>query len=353
MMQNKRRNFLKMTAAGAGLAFSGSAFSQVKAPDKTIIKSSFPAGIKPAALKKGSRIALTAPASPTNLYETREGVRFFKSQGCEVIIGDTVKNQKNQYRYLSAPDEQRADELNKFLAADDIDCVFCARGGYGIMRILDKIDYNSILNKPKVIMGFSDITALINAINIRTGLVTFHGPVAATSFNAFTSNSITNYIFENPDFKPRLVSDPAVITVNEGTASGKLVGGNLTIIAHTLGTEYEIDTEGKILFLEDVSENGYEIDRMLTHLKLAGKLDSAAGIIFGYFSNLYSRRAFYPNKGYNILEVIEQIAGPTGKPCMVRLPFGHTKDKATFGIGVEAYIDTAKKSLYLTEKPVA
>jgi muramoyltetrapeptide carboxypeptidase len=307
--------------------------------------------VLPAGLKPGSTVAITAPASPTSNYEIRNGKKFFQNLGCKVIIGDTISLQKNEHRYLSAPDKVRADEFMSFICNKDVDAIVCGRGGYGSMRILPFLDFDAIAANPKIILGFSDITALLNAIYRKTGIVTYHGPVASMDFETFTGNSLKSVLFSNSGPINSITQNSAIV-INSGIASGELVGGNLTILTAMLGTEYEINTSGKILFIEDVSEHAYQIDRMITQLLLSGKIQASSAVVFGVFKNLNVRRPFFPNRGYTILEVITQLIKPTHVPCVVGFPFGHISSKVTLPIGVNSELNTEKKILKFTENTV-
>ncbi len=357
-MKLSRRKFL--TAAGMSAVYmkthaKGSNFSpDIVIPEIPVIPgiSHSPQIILPRTLAKDSTIGITAPASPTSMGEIANGHRALRKMGCKVVVGDTIRKSKNQYHYFSAPDEVRASEFMSFLERDDIDAILCGRGGYGIMRILPLIDFNLFKKHPKIIIGFSDITALLNAVYQRTGLVTFHGPVASVTFNSFTVNHFKQILFGQEDFQPVEVKASGGLTINEGRARGALVGGNLTMITSTLGTDYEIDTKDKILLIEEISEHPYKIDRMLTQLHLAGKLNECSGIIFGHFKGLNSRRPFYPNKSYTIKEVIEQVVKPIGKPTLIGLPFGHIKNKLTLPIGTQVEMDASKKTLTILNQSV-
>lgn len=306
--------------------------------------------ILPPVLNANSKIAITAPASPTSMYEVRHSLRFFKSLGMDVEIGNTIKEQRNRYRYLSAPDEIRAEEFMEFVKRDDIDAISFARGGYGVMRILHLLDFDKIRSNPKIYVGYSDMTALLYAIYKITGIVTFHGPVASSKYDYFTKQHFKKIL---TNYEVKLSNNHSgMIVVNKGEAKGELAGGNLTMISSTLGTDYEIDTEGKILFIEDVSEDAYKIDRMLTQLRLSGKLHQAAAIVFGDFKNLNVRRPFFPNRGYTIREVVDQIVKPVGVPTVIGLPFGHTKSKMTLPLGITGSLDTNSNKFEIIEKAV-
>lgn len=345
-----RRKFLYLGAAG--LIASNTLKSKNLLPQTVGVYEAKPdlkQTLIPRRLKEGSRIAITAPASPTSMSEIAKGVKTFKSLACEVIVGETISNQKNNYRYFSAPEQQRIDEFMNFVQDDSIDAIVCGRGGYGVMRILDKIDYDLIRKNPKIILGFSDITALLNSIYSKSGLVSYHGPVASSSFNSYTISNIKDVFFTNENLK---FQDNKAITINSGVAEGRLIGGNLQMIVSTLGTPYEIDTTNGILFMEDIGEHPYKIDRMLTQLKLAGKLDSCNAFVFGIFKNINERKPFYPNYSYTLKEVVEQLIMPYNKPILMNMPIGHIDNKLTLPIGISAIVNTESKYIELIENPV-
>lgn len=307
---------------------------------------------KPPALKKGDLVAITAPASPTSQWEMRHCLKALKRQGYKLEIGKTITDRKSRDRYLSAPDEMRAEEFMSFARRDDVRCILCGRGGYGVMRILDLLDYNEIIAHPKPIIGFSDITALLLAIYTKTGIVTFHGPVAATNFNSFTTKHLLDIIAADRQFEPVRVDYSTMRILNEGEAAGKLVGGNLSLLVSSLGTPYEIETKDSILFFEDVSEHPYKIDKMLTHLKLAGKFDDANAIAIGYFKGLNSRRPFYPGGSFTIKQVLDQIIKPLNKPTVYGMPIGHVSNKLTLPLGISAALNATKNVFTIAEQAV-
>lgn len=309
--------------------------------------------IKPLGIHKGGKIAITAPASPTSMYEIRNGLRFFQEMGCKIELGNTIKNQRNNHRYLSGTDDDRADEFMQFIERSDIEAIISARGGFGTIRILDKLDYNIIAANPKIIMGFSDVTALLNAIRIKSSLITYHGPVASMSFDQFTKTNLTKLLFAETAVQFFECKESNLTIVSSGIATGELVGGNLTMLCSTLGTQYEFDARNKIIFIEDVSEHGYQVDRMLAQLTLAGKFEQCAGVIFGTFSNLDARKPFYPNRGYSIRELIYHYLADSRKPVVIGMPFGHISSKITLPIGVFAQLNTDIKTLSFLESTIS
>lgn len=320
-----------------------------KTPEPTISSNEI---ILPPPLDKTKKIAITAPASPTSTGEIARSVRFFRKLGYEVIIGETITNTSSKYRYLSAPDEKRAEEFMSFVTDESVGMILAARGGYGVMRILPMIDFQLIRENPKIIMGFSDITALLLGVYNKSKMISYHGPVASSSFNSYQKEFILDILkpIENNSL-PQIQCSGCTI-INNGVVRGKLMGGNLTILSATLGTEYEFDARNSIIFMEDISEHGYEIDRMLTQLLLAGKFDECSGIIFGQFSNLNRRNHFYPNYGYTINEVINQIIKKTNKPCLLGMSFGHVTKNSTLPIGVEAELNCDERMLRIIGKTV-
>lgn len=343
-MKNSRRKFISGTLLSA-LALPAAIKANSDEQDKFFYtgNNSLNSGdiIFPEFLKKGDKVAITAPASSTNVTECRYGANFLRENGCEVVYGDTIKNQRNQFRYLSASDESRAEELMSFFADPDIKAIFAGRGGFGTIRILNKLDYDIIKNNPKIIIGFSDITLLLLAIYRKTGLSVFHGPVASMTLNSFTKNYLHQALFNSGH--DIIYKNAQFDTITEGNFSGKLVGGNLSMVVSSLGTPYEIDTDDSVIFLEDVSEDGYKIDRMLSHLILAGKFDNVKGIIFGIFKNLNVRRPFYPNRGYSVKEIFEQHIKPLNIPAIYNLPFGHVDTMITMPFGRICEIDQKAK----------
>jgi muramoyltetrapeptide carboxypeptidase len=300
--------------------------------------------IIPKALEKGDRIAITAPATHASIWSIRHAINYFKKLGLKVDIGDTVKNHESKYHYLSASDGQRTDEFMTFIERDDVKAIVSARGGYGTMRILPDLDYTMIKKHPKIIMGFSDITAMLIAITIKSQLVTYHGPVAASTFNSFTDRYLKYALIKDYSSKNILYTSPALVTMSPGSASGKLVGGNLAMVAATIGTPYEIETRNSIFFFEDVSEEPYQLDRILTQLLLAGKLQQCSGILIGPFKRLNKRYNFFPGSSYTIKQVLENRLKPLGIPILYGFPIGHREDKMTIPLGIPAEMDADKKT---------
>lgn len=303
---------------------------------------------KPKPLKKGDTIGLIGPASPTPAREVEWSVKKIEELGFNVVVGESCYA---THGYLSGKDQLRADDVNGMFKDKAIDGIWCIRGGYGTPRILDMIEYESILENPKVFIGYSDITALHIAINQRCNLVTFHGPMVSTDFiynlDDFTYKSLIENLMEA---KPLgLITNPNDVdikTLVPGKCQGEIIGGNLSLLACTTGTPYEVDTKGKILFIEEVDEEPYRIDRMLTQLKLSGKLDDAEGFILGQWTNCIAEK---PEKSLTLMEVLSEIISPLGKPTIYNVMAGHCSPALTLPFGVSAKLDADNKKLFIEE----
>lgn len=304
--------------------------------------------IKPKRLGIGDRIGIIAPASPGNIELTMAGIHWLEEQGFQVELGKTVQQTLG---YLAGTDADRADDINKMFASPDIDAIFCLRGGYGTMRLLELLDYDCIRTHPKVFLGYSDITALHISIGQRTGLVTFHGPMVASDmgkglsdytgdsfYRALTTATPLGVLTNPPNIEPPVFIVP-------GNAQGYLTGGNLSLLVSTLGTPYEIDTRGKILCLEEVGEAPYRMDRMLTQLLLAGKLQAAAGIVVAMCSDCDEDDP----PSFTVEEVLLDRLGGVNIPVLYQLYFGHTAEKATLPLGAMAKLGTDVGGLAVIE----
>jgi muramoyltetrapeptide carboxypeptidase len=312
--------------------------------------------LKPAVLQRGDAVGLVTPSAyvsdPDRIAAAERTVRYF---GLEPRWGANVRKRSG---YAGGTPEERAADLNRMFADPAIKGVFCIRGGYGAAHVLDLLDYEAIRRNPKVFLGYSDITALHLAMHKRTGLVTFHGPVVLSSFSEYTQEHFRKALFSakpigrvtNPVESNQLRPNHTLRTVRGGTARGPLIGGNLSLISSTMGTPYEIETKGRILFIEDVDEQPYSVDRMLTHLRLAGKLDQAAGIVFGECSNCKPRefRASFEST-FSTGEVVDNILGKLRIPVLSGLTIGHTDDQLTLPLGVMAALDADKGELTIEE----
>ncbi len=308
--------------------------------------------IKPKGLRLGDTIGVVAPASPTSKERVELAYNKLMELGFNVVMGESCYQ---NYGYLAGCDDLRAGDLNKMFRDEKIDGIICLRGGYGTPRILDLLDYEMVRKNPKAFIGYSDITAIHIAFNQLSNLVTFHGPMAASDmvedFGDFSKGSLLNSILEG-DFNPHIENPSKEIkTINGGVAEGQIIGGNLSLIAATIGTPYEIDTKGKILFIEEIGEEPYRIDRMLTQLRLSKKLEEAEGFILGDFNNCEAKSSEY-HDSLTLEEVINDIIKPLNKPTIANLEAGHCEPSITIPLGIMARLDADKKELKLLERPV-
>jgi len=299
--------------------------------------------IKPRVLKLGDTLGVIGPASPTTDKNIKKVEEVLKEMGFKVKMGKSVYE---RHGYLSGTDDIRAEDINSMFGDKEVDGILCIRGGYGTGRILDLINYEIIKENPKVFIGYSDITALHIAFNQIAGLVTFHGPMACDiirNFSNFSKELLFKAIMSSePVGKISNPEGEEIITINGGITEGTIVGGNLSLIADTIGTPYEIDVKGKILFIEEVKEEPYRIDRMLNQLRLSGKLNEAAGIVLGDFNNCHAEK---PDESLSLGQVIDDYFKPLNKPTIYNLQAGHCKPMVTIPFGVKARLDADKKEL--------
>jgi muramoyltetrapeptide carboxypeptidase len=293
----------------------------------------------PPPLSPGSRVALVAPSGPlrdeTDLQNALNNVRAL---GCEPVVGEHVLARDG---YLAGTDALRLADLNRFAADDTIDAVWCIRGGYGTMRLLDEIDYDAWCRRPRALIGFSDITALHAAIGKRAELVTFHGPTARVELTPFTRASFEAAVLSA---EPIVIQTPAMTTLRGGRARGQIAGGNLALVAALMGTPYELDLDGMILVLEDVGESVYRIDRMLTQLRLGGALTRVAAIAFGHFTEIPEEAA---NADRPLERLLGEIAAQCGVPCVANFPIGHVADQHTIPLGAVGELDADTRTLVI------
>lgn len=315
--------------------------------------------VRPPALRPGDTVGLITPATyvsdPDRLALVERTMKYF---GLKMKLGRYVGRRLG---YLAGTDQERLEDLHGMFRDPEVKAVFAIRGGYGSARLLDRIDYGLLRSNPKVFLGYSDITALHLAIHKHAGLVTFHGPIVLSEFTDYTQTFFRRALFEakplgrltNPPEKNQLRPEHPLRTVRPGRASGRLIGGNLSLICATLGTPFEIETRGRILFIEDVDEQPYALDRMLTQLRLAGKLQAAAAIIFGECSGCRPRD-YRPSfeSTLSVGEVIDEILGKFDIPVLSGLTIGHTGDQLTLPLGVPATLDADRGELVIEEAGV-
>jgi muramoyltetrapeptide carboxypeptidase len=290
----------------------------------------------PPQLEPGSRVALVATSGPLRDSDLQLAIDSARSFQWEPVPGAHVLERDG---YLAGSDANRAADFNRFVTDDDIDAIWCIRGGYGAMRLLNDLDYDALARRPRILIGYSDITALHAAINIRARTVTYHGPTARTVLTDFSRASLQAAVVEakNPCGTAAQAS-----TLRGGTARGRLAGGNLALVAALMGTPFEISLDGAILVLEDVNESVYRIDRMLTQLRLAGALDRLAGIGFGHFTDIPDDET---NAERSLDDVLQEVADRAKVPCLARIPLGHIDDQWTIPLGAMAELNADAKTL--------
>lgn len=313
---------------------------------------------KPKSLRNGDKVAVVAPSSATDLQSVEKGEQKLKVMGLNPVMFPTCYT---NYGHLSAPDLDRARDINDAFKDDSIKGIICLRGGYGTPRILNMLDYEMIAANPKVFVGFSDITALHIAFNQICRMTTFHGPMATSNFakfnkenikfDTYTYNSLHKNIFTNePAGEHNNPMDEPLISFSGGTAEGELIGGNLTLLVSTMGSKYELDTRNKVLFIEEVNEQIYKIDRMLTTLALAGKFEQCAGIIFGTFTGCErEEKAYEGGLDLTLGEVINNTVIQFKKPIIGNFKAGHSFPQPTLPLGTKVKIDADSNKVIFTE----
>lgn len=298
-------------------------------------------------LKKGDTIGIVAPASPEYKENIRKSVEIINSLGFKVKLSKYVFDRNG---YLAGEDQNRAKDLMDMFQDKDVNCIMCLRGGFGSSRILPLIDWNIIKNNPKIFIGYSDITCLLNEIYKRCNLVTFHGPMLCSNFMDKNTLESLFSILQN-GFKPQGINhyDMHVKSNNRCITEGYLVGGNLSLICSLIGTPYEINTSNKILFLEEVGEEPYKIDRMLTQLIQSNKLQKCRGIILGHFTNCECEDS---TKSLTLKEVLKTKIFSLNKPTLFNFPAGHDYPNVTLPIGAKIRLNCVKNKIEVLDSIV-
>lgn len=347
-----RRNFLS-----ASIGLSMYQLLSASIPSRRTYLKNATKKIYPRDLPIGTTIGLIAPGYAFREETLMNAKRVLEKMGYKVYYTERIQN---RHGYFSNTDVERAADLNHMFENTSVDGILCIRGGYGCTRIMDLIDYDLIAANPKPLIGFSDVTALLNGIFNMTGLITFHGPVGSTIDDKFSKKSFVdilrntpkNHVIRNTKLSRKEKKDPEFerYTINPGNAMGILCGGSLTLINALIGTRHEIDFTNKLVCIEDVEEAPYRIDRMLTQLIEGKTFKKASGILFGVCKGCNS--STNPNS-FTLKEVIMDRIKPLGIPSAYGFSFGHIDQNFTFPIGTEAFLDAEKLQLRLTEKPVS
>jgi muramoyltetrapeptide carboxypeptidase len=296
---------------------------------------------KPARLKRGGRIGIVAPAGCVDPAAVEEGMEAVRKEGFSVELGPNVYRRKG---YLAGDERARADDLVDFFQRADIDAIFCARGGFGSMQLLPHMR-NEL--KPKIFVGYSDITVLLNWFLQKFHMVTFHAPMVAMDIAHGLSARAKEHFWglltgETREWKVALGE-----IIRPGVIEAEMVGGCLSLLVTTLGTPYEVDTTGKLLFLEDTDEKPYRIERMLTHLKMAGKLDRLSGVVFGDFTRCDGEGT------RDVRQVIGELFANAPCPVVMGMAAGHGQENLALPFGVKMALNGQAGTLSLTESPVA
>ena len=291
----------------------------------------------PPLLSAGARVALVAPAGPLRGPEELDAsIANARSLGWDPI---PAANVLARHGYLGGTDAERLQDLNAALADDQVDAIWCVRGGYGAMRILPHVDWAALARRPRSLLGFSDVTALHAAASTRCGLVTYHAPTARGTLTEFSRTSLVRAVVEGRDCCG--LADGAR-TVRGGRAHGRLVGGNLALLAALAGTPFAPDYGGALLVLEDVGEPAYRIDRMLTQLRLSGALSQIVGLVVGHFTDAAPGHELSPQ---SLDQLIAEAADVAGVPAIVGAPLGHIDDQWTIPLGATGRLDAEALTL--------
>lgn len=309
--------------------------------------------VKPLCLKNGDLIGVISPAStPDNYSKIENGVKYLESLGYRVKVGNNVGK---QFGYLAGEDDLRVKDIHSMFSDKEVKAIFCVRGGFGTIRILDKIDYQIIRENPKILVGYSDITSLQLAIFAKTGLVTFSGPMVAVEM----SNHIDPYTEENfwrmltSNSKFGAIKNPDNEKINvliHGEAEGILIGGNLSMIVCLMGTEYLPSFSNSVFFCEDIDEKPYKIDKYFAQLKLAGVFNESNAVVLGEFSDCMETDI--NKKSFTLNEVVYQYFSNSKTPVTYNLKYGHIPRKMTIPLGVNMKIDTKNDLFEITENCV-
>lgn len=308
--------------------------------------------LKPKSLKRGHRIGVVSPSYWLEKKGLGNAVTVFQKKGYEVQLGDSVYLKDGPF---AGTPQQRANDINQMFSDPNIDAIFCARGGYGANRVLPLLDYDLIQSKPKIFMGYSDITAFLTSITQKTGLVTFHGPMLSTFKNKlvpYNLDTLVNVLSGKENIRIVEPNELKPTILKSGKAIGPLWGGNMCLLVNRLGTKNQLNTDGVILFIEDVDENLYAFDRMLFHMKESGMFENIRGLIVGELTEMKDEIIPF---GKTTDEIILDVCGDLNIPIVTNFPCGHGNYQATFPISlpVELRADNNFVELLFLESPVS
>lgn len=299
--------------------------------------------IYPEKLKEGDTIGIIAPSSPVTKEEADLCKKLIEDMGYNVKLGNCTY--RSLHGYLAGTGTERAEDINRMFADKEVKAIWCIRGGYASSHTMDKISFEIVNKNPKIFVGYSDVTNLHVVFNQKCSLVTFHGPMVKSNmlndFDFFTRNSFEKALnFENELILDNPQGEDFKVMV-EGYAEGNIIGGNLALLTSMIGTPYEVDTKGKILFIEDVDESVPRLDRMMYQLKYSNKLQDAQGIIFGDFTDCTNPR----EESYTVIEMLKDLLSDYKKPVMYNIKSGHCFPMSTIPLGARCIMDTKSNSI--------
>jgi muramoyltetrapeptide carboxypeptidase len=299
--------------------------------------------VKPPALRPGDTVGIVAPASNVRQSELEAGCQALRRAGYRPVYNDSILDRD---LYFAGSVERRLRELEEMFERDDVRAILCARGGYGANYLLEEVGLDKIKSNPKIFVGYSDLTSLLTHFTDATGLVTFHGPMVAKDWSHEDGVDLASWQCALAQTKPWTIPlNREVTALVEGAAEGTLYGGCLSLMVASLGTPYEINTAGRILFLEDVAAKPYQIDRMLMQLRLGGHFDSVRGIVFGQMLDCVQS----PGQDYTLEEVITRIVADLKVPVAYGVKSGHvTSGNITLPCGVRARLTVGQKRVSLS-----
>ncbi len=308
--------------------------------------------IKPPALRTGDLIGIVSPASPVDdSTKIEKGIRYLESLGYHTIVGNHVGKQKG---YLAGSDNDRVDDLHQMFLHKEIRAIISVRGGYGTPRLLSLLDYSIVKRNPKILVGFSDLTALQCALWKHVRLMTFHGPMLASDMaekvDSYTEEMFWRVISSTKPIGNVELSGYKPTTLKAGRSTGTLLGGNLSLLVNLIGTPHCPNFRKSLLFLEEVGEEPYRVDRMLVQLRESGILKEASGILAGQFADCIPKDS---KPSASVAALLAESAKSIRKPFLSNLPFGHVPGKLTLPIGLEATLDAGKGTLRFMEAAVS
>jgi len=343
----KRRNFLR----NGGLATAA-----LGIPLTTKTPRALP-NLKAKKLKKGDTVGVISPGSYVSDKGLEKGVKNLERLGLKVKLSKNIRAQRG---FTAGTDQERLDDLHTMFSDDDIAAIWCARGGYGCTRLLPYINYDLIRNNPKILIGYSDITALLQAIYVETGLIGFHGAVASSDFTRYTKKHLKQVLFEDKEevvielskANQRKGNKDAIFeakTIFRGSSRGKLMGGNLSLLSAMAGTKWALDARNKLVFIEEIGEKPYRVDRMLTQLRQSANLHLAKGIVLGVFKGCEAKKG---DLSLSLEATLTDRLSDYRIPVAYGLSFGHIANQCVLPIGIEASFDADTQQLTLLEPAV-